>query len=466
MYVQKIPWEVNYDESQMPQYTLPDVLLCQDGSKVETAEAWQKKRRPELLQMFKDVMYGEIPPRPDRVRYELLSEKKDARGGKAVRREVRIHLEMNNGKSHSIDMLYYLPANAKGKVPVFVGLTFIGNHVVTDEPDVRITGLAGDTPGNPINRERGFQVRRFPIDTILERGYALAVASYHDIFPDRVTGWETSIYELFFSGEELKRPKGYSCVGAWAWGISRMLDYLETVPEIDASKAAVYGHSRLGKTSLWAGVTDERFKLVCVNDSGCGGAALSRRLYGETLFSMCNFHNIGKYWFTDTLADKAEQIEKLNAVLAEKDKQIEELNAQLAEQVTLSEKAAKEVTELNEKTQENTAFVEELGQFATEAMSGVPANALDALDDSDAYMIIRKITVHKGDQPMLHAAPNMHSDIIGHAVEPGQYIVLEVSGNSWYKIQVRRGKIGWIFGGKVTLEEIRFVPGSAAEDGE
>ena len=311
MYVQKIPWEVNYDESQMPQFTLPDVLLCQDGSKIETADDWQKKRRPELLQMFKDVMYGEIPPRPDRVRYELLSEKKDARGGKAVRREVRIHLEMNNGKSHSIDMLYYLPANAKGKVPVFVGLTFIGNHVVTDEPDVRITGLAGDTPGNPINRERGFQVRRFPIDTILERGYALAVASYHDIFPDRVTGWETSIYELFFSGEELKRPKGYSCVGAWAWGISRMLDYLETVPEIDASKAAVYGHSRLGKTSLWAGVTDERFKLVCVNDSGCGGAALSRRLYGETLFSMCNFHDIGKYWFSETLPAKAEHPENL-----------------------------------------------------------------------------------------------------------------------------------------------------------
>ena len=140
MYVQKIPWEVNYDESQMPQYTLPDVLLCQDGSKIETADAWQKKRRPELLQMFKDVMYGEIPPRPDRVRYEMLSEKKDARGGKAVRREVRIHLEMNSGKSHSIDMLYYIPANAKGKVPVFVGLTFVGNHVITAEQDVRITG--------------------------------------------------------------------------------------------------------------------------------------------------------------------------------------------------------------------------------------------------------------------------------------------------------------------------------------
>ena len=143
MYVQKIPWEANYDESQMPAYTLPDVLRCQDGSMVKTADEWMKKRRPELLQMFKNVMYGELPPLPDRVRYELISEKRDARGGKAVRREVRIHLEMNDGCSHSIDMLYYLPAQAVGKVPVFVGLTFIGNHVVTDEPDILITGTAG-----------------------------------------------------------------------------------------------------------------------------------------------------------------------------------------------------------------------------------------------------------------------------------------------------------------------------------
>ena len=224
MYVQKIPWEANYDEAQMPAYTLPELLRCQDGTVVTDAEGWRTKRRGELLQMFKDVMYGELPPMPDRVRYELLSEKRDARGGRAVRREVRIHFEMNNGRSHFMDMLYYLPAKASGKVPVFVGLTFIGNHVITDEPDVRITGTAGDVEGKPIIRERGYQVRRFPIDTILERGYALAVASYHDVFPDRLTGWENSIYRLFFEGEELKRPKGYSSIGAWAWGISRMLD--------------------------------------------------------------------------------------------------------------------------------------------------------------------------------------------------------------------------------------------------
>ncbi len=311
MYIETVPWKANYDEAQVPGYTLPEVLRCSDGSLVRSAEEWTRKRRPELLQLFKDVMYGELPPLPDRVRYELLSEKKDARGGKAVRREVRIHFEMKDGRSHHADLLYYFPAKADGPVPVFVGLTFHGNQVVTDEPDIGITGTAGDIEGRPIDRTHGAQTRRFPIDLLLERGYALAVASYHDIFPDRLDGWKDSIYRLFFSGEQLQRPAGYSSIGAWAWGISRLLDHLETVPEIDTSRAAVFGHSRLGKTALWAGVTDERFKVVCVNDSGCGGAALSRRLFGETLFSMFKFFNIGRYWFTDKIEPLAEHPEKL-----------------------------------------------------------------------------------------------------------------------------------------------------------
>ena len=138
MYVQKIPWEANYDESKMPSYALPKPLRCEDGTPVKDAAAWQSKRRPELLRMFKDVMYGELPPLPDRVQYELLSEKKDARERKAIRKEVRIHFEMKNGRSHFMDLLYYIPAKAKEPVPVFAGLTFIGNHVISDEPDIRM----------------------------------------------------------------------------------------------------------------------------------------------------------------------------------------------------------------------------------------------------------------------------------------------------------------------------------------
>lgn len=303
VYQDKIPWEVNYDEASMPQYILPEVLLCQDGTEVKTVVEWETKRRPELLKLFQDVMYGELPPLPDQVSYEVLSAPEKVFGSLAYRRETRIAFKMKNGRSHAVDVLLYTPADTE-RSPVFVGLTFGGNHVVSRDPRIHMTGLAGDR-GPGFMRERGVQERRFPLETILRRGYAIAVASYHDIFPDYEDGWQNSIYKLFFTDAELlTRPKGYSSIGAWAWGLSRILDYLLTVPEIDGEKAAVYGHSRLGKTSLWAAVTDSRFKLACVNDSGCGGAALSRRLYGETLFSMYHKNSVGRWWFTDSLLKK------------------------------------------------------------------------------------------------------------------------------------------------------------------
>jgi len=306
-----VPWNPNYEESSIPPYSLPSVLKCADGTTVRNSADWMNKRRPELLKLFREVMYGAVPPKPDKVRYEVLSEKKNALNGLAVRREIRIHFEMNNGRTHNADVLLYIPAAARGKVPVFVGMTFGGNHVVTAETDVLMTGLIGKRDESFLS-ERGAQVRRWPLETILNRGYALAVASYHDFFPDYEDGWETGIYTLFFSKEELKkRQKNYSAIGAWAWGYSRMLDCLETVPEIDTENAAVIGHSRLGKSSLWAGAQDERFKLVCVNDSGCGGVALSRRLYGETLFSMYFKNSVGKWWFTDTLEAKVSKVDSL-----------------------------------------------------------------------------------------------------------------------------------------------------------
>ena len=306
MYKETVPWEVNYDANEIPPYTLPDILTCQDGTQVSSVEMWEKKRRPELFQLFKDVMYGEQLPMPDKVDYEVVSEKKDDLDGLALRREVRITFSMNNGRSHFVDLLLYIP-NGVEKAPVFAGLTFMGNQVASEDKSLRVTGLNFDhSEEYRIKSEtemRGFQTRRFPLAEIMKRGYALALASYHDIFPDRENGWNESVYRLFFDEKELaeKRLSGYSSIGAWAWGLSRILDYLQTLPEIDAEKAAVYGHSRLGKSSLWAGVCDERFKLTCVNDSGCGGAALSRRLYGETLFSMYEKHGFGKFWFTDNL---------------------------------------------------------------------------------------------------------------------------------------------------------------------
>ena len=311
MYSETLPWQANYDESEMPSFELPDVLTCGDGTAVSNKEQWMNKRRPELLGMFRNIMYGEIPPSPDRVAYTVLTEKKEARNGLALRREIRMDFIMNNGMRRMAVMLLYIPKKAKGKVPVAVSLTFGGNESVTTEEDITMTGQMGKRDSHFLLP--GSKAERWPIDHIMERGYALAICSYHDFFADTYDDrWQTSIYELFRSKEELNgRPRNASAISAWAWGYSRMLDCLQTVPEIDADKALCIGHSRLGKTALWAGVNDERFKVVCVNDSGCGGAALSRRLYGETLFAMFHYSKVATYWFNDEMDQYCRHPEKL-----------------------------------------------------------------------------------------------------------------------------------------------------------
>lgn len=311
MYQETIPWKENRDESEMPAYTLPELLVCADGEKVVSREQWQNKRRPELLKMFQEIMFGEIPPPPDRVRYTVLTEKRNARNGLAIRREIRMDFIMNNGMRRMAIMLLYIPAGVQGKVPVAVSLTFGGNESATDEDDVIMTGQMGKRDSSFLRP--GERVERWPIDDIMKRGYALAICSYHDFFADTYDDrWMTSVYELFRSREELDgRPRRASAISAWAWGYSRMLDCLLEQPEIDGGKALCVGHSRLGKTSLWAGVNDERFKVICVNDSGCGGAALSRRLFGETLFSMYHQNRVGSYWFNDELESYIRHPEKL-----------------------------------------------------------------------------------------------------------------------------------------------------------
>jgi len=295
--------EANYDEEKVPEYVLPDPLTRSDGTKVRDAKTWQDKRRPEILRLFQEQVYGKAPGGPENMRFEVRSVKEGARGGKATRKEITVYFT-GSADGPKMDILLYVPASAEKPVPAFVGLNFYGNHSVTDESDVTLSQSwmrekkEFHTEHNRASEaSRGCRADRWPIDDILDRGYALATAYYGDIDPDFDDGFQNGVHPISYKpGQKKPAADEWGSIAAWAWGLSRALDYLETDTDVDARRVAVIGHSRLGKTSLWAGATDERFALVISNESGCGGAALSRRCFGERVKRI---NTSFPHWFCD-----------------------------------------------------------------------------------------------------------------------------------------------------------------------
>ncbi len=284
---------INLEESNVPERDIPSVLIKNDGSMVKNAWDWMNIRRPEVLAFYKKNVYGEFPPRPAEIKREVVSCKEDALNGKAIRKEIKLTF-IQGEKSHSILMLLYIPKNVEGKVPVFLGLNFKGNHTTTLEEDVIETGR--DTDGKLVEEKRGVQAQRWEFENSVSRGFAVATCCYHDIFPDFPTdeAWQKSIYRLFYPELSAKLNDKHTAIGAWAWGLSRMLDALEGEIFIDCSRAGVTGHSRLGKTSLWCGANDQRFSVVVSNDSGHGGATLFKRCFGESIAIM---NMVFPHWF-------------------------------------------------------------------------------------------------------------------------------------------------------------------------
>ena len=284
------PEGANYDESEVPDYTLPDPLALEDGTEVETPEQWRERRRPEILRLFESYVYGKTPGgRPEAMRWEVRSVDEEALDGAATRKQIRILFSGDEGGPR-MDLLLYTPNDAEGPVPVFLGLNFRGNHTIFPDPGI---GL----PEGADEADRGSRRSRWPVDEIIERGYGLATAYYFDIDPDVKGQWQDGVHPLFYAeGQEQPAPDEWGAIGAWAWGLSRAMDYLEQDDDVDADRVIVFGHSRLGKTSLWAGAQDERFALVISNDSGCGGAALSRREFGETVERI---NTSFPHWFCD-----------------------------------------------------------------------------------------------------------------------------------------------------------------------
>ena len=299
---------LKYNEAAIPGYELPDPLTADNGKRITNPDMWWRQRRPEILSLFENEMYGKTPLYANAgnellrtLRIEILKEKSNALGGKATRREVRLHFSTKIDGPY-LDILLYLPNNIIKPVPAFIVLNFRGNQSVTEESDIRIC-TSWMTPRNDgtVNNfqsaesSRGSDKSRWPVEMIIDRGYALATACYQDIDPDYDDDFQNGIHPLFYKeGQKKPAANEWGSIGAWAWGMSRILDYLETERNINPEKIAVAGHSRLGKAALWAGAQDQRFAVVIANNSGCGGGALSKCIYGETVDLLCY---VRPHWF-------------------------------------------------------------------------------------------------------------------------------------------------------------------------
>src|SRR6185295_16873423 len=276
------PKDVNYDEARVPSYTLPDPLVMENGQPVADAGAWRKKRRPEILNLFETHVYGRSPAAPPVLVAEVTSIDTQALGGKAMRKEVSVYFTGRRERP-KMDILIYLPHDLRGPVPVFLGMNFDGNHSIQPDPGITLSQQwmrpdkeKGIVDNHATEQSRGKSTGRWPVEKILERGYGLATIYYGDLEPDFPEGWKMGVRALFSVEDDLPRKTfvgwlkkhskektggtgeeksdaavaggdHWGAIGAWAWGLSRAMDYFETDEDVDAKRVVLMGHSRLGK---------------------------------------------------------------------------------------------------------------------------------------------------------------------------------------------------------------------------
>ena len=290
------PAPANTEESKVPPYVLPDPLILKDGTRVTDSAVWRAKRRGELLELFAVHEYGRTPGgRPAAMHWEITAMDRSALGGKATRKEVTVWFSSRRD-GPQMHLLIYQPNGVASPPPVFLGLNFMGNHTVHADPGITLARphIVYDVPRyRPVDpqpalkdEQRGVHGEKWQIESVIARGYATATAWCNDLCTDSPNGPAdlTSAGSLFATGgTEERAGDAWGALGMWAWGLSRALDYIESDRELDGKRVAVHGFSRLGKAADWAAAQDERFAMLISNESGCGGAALSKRIYGETV---------------------------------------------------------------------------------------------------------------------------------------------------------------------------------------
>jgi len=284
----------NYDEDKVGSYTLPDPLVLQNGKTVRDAKTWTSKRRPEVLKLYETEIYGRVPKHAPKVKWKVAATDTHALEGKAVSKHVVGQIGSLEGPK--VNVALYLPANATARVPVILHMQFFGGA----PPNANANTGASTNSSRPRFSENG------PLTNILAHGYGYATFRYTEIEGDSRTNNLNLVQKLALApGQTRPAADEWGTITAWAWGASRVLDYLETDRAVDAKRVAIMGHSRLGKTALWTGARDPRFALVFSSCSGEMGAALARRDFGETVDDMAanfpwqfagNFQKYPAHW--------------------------------------------------------------------------------------------------------------------------------------------------------------------------
>jgi len=287
----------------------PDPLVMQSGETVHNRDDFEKLRRPEILLLLEENVYGKTPSSSLPVR--VLKTEVDVHALHGLARRTQITLAVGKNDEHKWHLLQYMPANARGPVPIFVGLNFDGNQTVDEDPGININPVWVPDPAlgrlhlakelsrhvlrTPDTASRGAAASQWQVEKIIARGYGIATVYGGDIEPDFIGGIGYGIRPLMFTEtQSLPAADDWGAIGAWAWGLSRIVEVLSNDPTVDPNGFIAFGFSRFGKTALWAAAQDERFAAVISNESGQAGATLSHRQVGESVdHLMLAF----PYWF-------------------------------------------------------------------------------------------------------------------------------------------------------------------------